>query len=269
MATPALLPSPTFCPYRDSTPTGHRWMRKFIGSLFVVEGHIGSGKSTLGAMLTHYAHEAGLRAIFMPERFPEALLNQFIEWQDAHPAAAAHVSTADRNPYAFAFQMAMLDERQRTYLQAIDYAEKGYVVIIDRSLPGDYVFAAANRDSFTAEEWTQYEEKMHATDLLAPTAIVYLDASVDDCLRRIGIRARGAENKYSRTYMDRVDTMYRHVLAGLPYPIVTLPWGRDRRVQDSDERHAMSRAVFQSLEQLLCADRDGAPVATMRMTVLV
>lgn len=264
MATETAAVQQEFCPYSDTSRPGSRWLRKFIGALLVIEGHIGSGKSTLGAMLVQYAHEAGLRAVFMPECFPADLLTSFIEWNEAHAA----VTTA-RNPFAFPFQMAMLDERQKTYLRALEYADKGYLVVIDRSLPGDYVFALANRDAFTDEEWTQYEIKMHATDLLAPMAIVYLDTTIDDDMRRIGLRARGAEKKYSRDYMERVDGHYRRVLAALPYPLVTLPWGRDRHVNQPDERAAISKAVFQSLEQLLCADRDGVPVAHMRMTVVV
>lgn len=261
-----------FRPYVDATPAGYHWLKQFIGSVLVVEGHIASGKTTFGTMLAEFATAHGRRAVFLPERFPEAQLNLFIEWNDAHKEAAQDESgLRERNPHAFAFQMAMLDERQRTYREALALSELGYIVIIDRSLPGDYVFAAVNHDlgDLSPEEWTAYEAKTQATDLLAPTVIIKLDTTVEDDMRRIGIRARGSEAKYKRSYMDAIDAKYRRVLSALPYPMLTLPWGRDRHMDDRDERAAISKAVFQALEQFLHADRDGARTNRMRMQVVV
>jgi deoxyadenosine/deoxycytidine kinase len=254
-----------FRPYVDATPAGSHWLKQFIGSVFVVEGHIASGKTTFGKMLVEYATAHGRRAVFLPERFPEALLNQFIDWNDTNGTSGA------RNPYAFAFQMAMLDERQRTYREALALSEQGFLVIIDRSLPGDYVFASVNYalGSFTDEEWAAYEAKVQPTDLLAPAGIVHLDTDVDDNMRRIAMRARGSESRYKRAYMNAVDSKYREVLGALPYPIVTIPWGRDRHVDDPAERATLSKAVFQALEQLLHADRNGARTDCMRMRVVI
>lgn len=68
--------------------------------------------------------------IFMPERFPEETLKKFILFADEHPGKA--------NPWAYPLQRDILQLRLQTYIDALEWSRKGYIVFIDRSLPGSF-----------------------------------------------------------------------------------------------------------------------------------
>lgn len=249
MATP-----PVFRPYRRSVPRQHRWLGQFRGAVVLIEGNIGSGKTSLGTLLVGYVTQRALPAVFLPEEFPADQLTRFIEFGAAHPG--------ERNPHAFPFQMAMLDARQRTYERALALAATGTLVFVDRGLYGDYCFAAVNREDghFTDEEWAAYVARVYEIDLLEPTAVVYLETPVDDCRRRMAMRAREAEDKYARDYLVRLDAAHARVLGALDGPLLRVPWGRDRHLDDPVERVAIGTALFKALEGVLHTDRDGTHV---------
>jgi deoxyadenosine/deoxycytidine kinase len=252
-----------FRPYREHIPPGARWLRMLAGHVIVLEGPIASGKSSMGAALAAYLNARGREAVFMPERFPEDVLRDFIEWDAAHAGDAADAKAP--NPYAFSLQMGILEQRAETYALAQSLAARGCTVLVDRSLPGDYVFARVNheRGNMTHEQWAQYKEKLRAVDTLEPTAILFLDVSVDTSLRRIRARARTSEDKYPRDYLAHLDRVYRQVLASYGYPMVTLAWDRDLPPPSGgglvipDEQ---CKRVLLAVQQLVVTDRDGMNV---------
>jgi len=113
----------------------------------------------------------GLECIFLPERFPEDILQQFILFGDEHPGK--------QNPYAFPLQREILKMRLQTYLEALEWSRKGYIVFIDRSLPGDYVFALLNYrlGNISEKDWQEYLSLLDGIDVLEPSALINLAAS--------------------------------------------------------------------------------------------
>jgi deoxyadenosine/deoxycytidine kinase len=248
------IPLQAFRPYTRRRVKQERWLQQFRGHIYVLEGNIGSGKSTLGRLMECFARRRHLEATFLPERFPDALLQAFILWGDEHPG--------DPNPHAFALQREILQLRHATYLEALDWAQKGHVVFVDRSLPGDYVFALLNHalGNISDEDWREYTAMLEEIDVLEPTAIVYLDASVTACLQRIGKRSRDAEDKYKPEYLARVEETYQRVLPSLGYPMLSIPWSEERRVEDTSVCETLATSIFHGLEQLLHSDRDENPL---------
>ncbi len=187
-------------PYTRKRAPQNRWLQQFRGLPYVLEGNIGSGKTTLGRQLVLFCEARGLAASFLEEQFPKDLLQQFIRHGKEHPG--------ERNPYAAPFQMQVLECRAATYREADALCARGHVVFIDRSLPGDVVFAALNKalGHFTTEEWRAYEVRVHECDLLEPAALIYLATSVTECLARIAMRRREGEDAYTAEYLQGART---------------------------------------------------------------
>jgi deoxyadenosine/deoxycytidine kinase len=240
----------TFRPYTRRLAPRERWMRLFARQVVVIEGNIGSGKTTLGQQLVRFAEEAGLPADFLAERFPEALLTQFITYGAEHPF--------ERNVYAFPLQREILQCRIATAREAERLRDAGHFVVIDRSVIGDYVFAYVNHtlDNITSAEWVEYLALVEEADLLEPTALLFLDTTVQTCRTRIGRRARDAESKYTPEYLGLVQQTHVEVLRDVPYPCLTLPWDTDRSAASEVETQAMCTTVFKALGESLYVNRD-------------
>lgn len=239
-----------FRPYTQLRNKQERWLLQFRGHIYVIEGNIGSGKSTLGKLLTEYLNDHKIPCVFLPERFPQQTLEKFIEFSHDHPN--------EPNPFAFELQKDILKLRLETYQLALEWSHKGYVVFIDRSLPGDYVFGLTNYmlGNMTEEQWVEYTAMLAQVDLLEPTAIIFLDASVPSCIKRKDKRARNSEDKYDPNYLQRIEDTYKYVFAQLTYPIITIPWSEDRQVEDVMVCKILATSIFKGLEGLLHADCD-------------
>jgi len=234
-----------FRPFARPLSPEQVYLRRFVGQVFAIEGNIGAGKSTLGRDLVSYLVKHGIQATFFPETFPEALLNEFIVFSSVHPEA--------KNPHAFALQMAILECRLETYQKALELSRAGHSVVIDRSLPGDYVFARLNAEigNIDPSEWQAYKARVEHIDVLAPTAIIYLDASVSTCKRRIDYRGRASEDKYTDDYLERLASTYNEVLKTLAHPLLRVAWDTERRDASETERNEMSRFIFRALDALM------------------
>lgn len=95
-------------------------LRHLRGAIILVEGIIGAGKSTLSHKLYNLLKHAGIPVLFLEEEVDPVMLDLFL---------------SDMKKYAFAFQMLMLVQRQKIYMQGLDFARKeNGVVIIDVSV---------------------------------------------------------------------------------------------------------------------------------------
>src|SRR5665648_663656 len=114
------------------TPPGYQRYRLLRGSLLIIEGVIGAGKTTLGHSLAAYLNQIGIPTRFYPEYVNPELLAQYI---------------ADMPRYAYTFQLFMLRVRCDTYREAQLFTATGGIALIDRSLPGDLAFAPMQYDN--------------------------------------------------------------------------------------------------------------------------
>jgi deoxyadenosine/deoxycytidine kinase len=173
----------------------HRKCARYIGSVIVIEGEIGVGKTTLGRSIETYLQSIGLRCRFFPERVDYELLNLFIN---------------DKHRYSFAFQIAMLKNREQVYREAEEFSRSGGISIVDRSLAGDMTFARMlmNSGHISADEFEVYMKISKEMNLLMPTITLYLESSIDTLLDRVNTRGIAIEKKYDRQYLTELKHEY-------------------------------------------------------------
>src|SRR3990167_5943525 len=98
-------------------------LRHLRGSIILIEGIIGAGKTTLAYKMTDLLTRVGIPVKFFEENVNGYLLDLFLK---------------DMKKYAFAFQLLMPAQRRNIYLQAMEFSRMyNGVSIIDRSLYGD------------------------------------------------------------------------------------------------------------------------------------
>lgn len=196
-------------------------LRHLRGSIILIEGIIGAGKSTLGASLHKALIKAGIASEFFEENVDPKLLELFL---------------ADKQKYAFAMQTVLLVQRQKTYMKAIHFArhENG-VSIVDRSLYGDIAFAKMHYRSGRIDdrEWAVYESLITNSPLSQPSYILYLDVTSDVALSRIRSRNRGSEaSSYNIEYLDELSSAYKDAMSVSVLPISVLDWNKVRTMED-------------------------------------
>lgn len=198
-------------------------LRKLRGAVLIVEGIIGSGKSSLGKRLTELLTEVGLPCKFFEEEIDMPFLSLFL---------------SDMKKYAFAFQVAMLKNRQSVYKQAVDFARNSNgVAIVDRSLHGDYAFALMHHDrgNISDEEWLAYEDILEKTKLPGPSVIIYLDVYPTVAMERITKRDRlGEKSTYTLEYLSDLDANYKVAMEESPISISYLDWNEPRSLTQEE-----------------------------------
>lgn len=159
----------------------YRKYSKLRGCIIVMEGTISAGKTTLGDKITEFLNSLGIRAKFYQEFVEESLL---------------HLFYSDQSKYAFAFQLFMLkcciDNLQQAEHEA---KEDGLVCIVDRSLWGNAVFAAMQKDkgNISDNEWATYLRILKTKAPCTADYVVYLDCNPAISFERIMIRGRQSE----------------------------------------------------------------------------
>jgi deoxyadenosine/deoxycytidine kinase len=157
----------------------------------VIAGNIGSGKSTLTAMLArHYGWEA---------RYETVAENPYLE--DYY---------SDLHRWAFNLEVFFLKERFRDLLD-INKAEN--TIIQDRSIfEGVYVFMENNKAMGNLSQ-RDYETYMELFDQMmsvvrVPDLMIYLRASVAHLVGNIQKRGRGYEQQIQLDYLENLNRRY-------------------------------------------------------------
>jgi len=172
-------------------------------ALIIVEGNIGSGKSTASKKL---AERLNLR--LLEEPVDQDLLHLFYE--DMKNGG---------NEWPFAFQIEMLSQRwaQQMSAGAETLLRGGYDgAILDRSLWGDRVFAealaiAGKIHPKMFEIYEKFVRNMSVV-LWPPTLLLYLTASPETCLERIRRRNRPQEAGITLEYLQSIHEGYQRLL---------------------------------------------------------
>lgn len=198
-------------------------LRHLKGSIIIIEGIPGSGKSTLCTKLAQYLTAVG----FETKNFEEEVNEPFLE-----------LFLSDMKKYAFAFQMNALCHRQRIYMQALDYARKNNgIAIVDRSLAGDCSFAGLQHDygNISDFEWKIYEHTVNKSPLPQPSTIIYLEVDTEVAMYRIKERNRGSEaSAYDRKYLEDLDMNYKCSMEECEIPIKYIDWNEPRDLNRGD-----------------------------------
>ena len=178
-------------------------------ALILVEGNIGSGKSTASKQLAKI-----LNLRLLEEPVDNELLTLFY---------------GDIKRWAFAFQIEMLHRRWATQMAAAaeTLIQGGYNgSILDRSLLGDLVFCRALTESGMIHK-KEFEIYLSAVKnmslvLFPPTVLIYLSARPETCLERIKKRNRPQEKNITIEYLQTIHNGYQRLLKEAK--TATFPW---------------------------------------------
>jgi deoxyguanosine kinase len=182
----------------------------------VVEGPIGVGKTTLCGLLA-----GAWRAQLVLEEVEE---NPFLP-----------LFYRDRRTYAFQTQVYFLLSRyrQQQKLGQLDLFTSRFVS--DYMFAKDRIFAGINLNE---HEFSLYEKlsSILSKDMIPPDLVIYLQASLDVILARIGRRGRPYELDLSRSYIEALLNAYNSYFfrtRGIPVLVVNTD-GMDFRSRPGD-----------------------------------
>lgn len=220
------------------------------GTIFVFEGSISAGKSSLCASLKHHAKDIWDK--------PCTLMIETIEQK----TLSLYLSNISR--YACMFQVIQANKRIQLMNEAVQRAKQGEIVLIDRGLPGDYAFAEMQRESglMSIDEFEVYETEIRAAfphflpdalctrseklpnrptgPLAVPVRVIYLKCAPDIAFRRLHTRNNIEEvNSYTLSYFKKLNKAYDAVvetLAAATQPnltVETVDWCEDKQLDSN------------------------------------
>lgn len=188
-----------------------------LGNAFIgIAGLIGAGKTTLAKSLGEHL---GLDVHYEP-----VIDNEYLE--DFYRETAK---------YSFAMQIYLLNRRFQQH-QEIIWRNRGGVQ--DRTIYEDAIFAKTLRD-LGQMEVRDYETYVNlfrnlSNFMCRPSAIVYLDVTPENSLRRIEQRARGCETGISLEYLARLYGNYEEFVQDISrqIPVIRVGWNEFWEVED-------------------------------------
>ena len=154
----------------------------------VIEGPIGSGKTTLARKLA--------------ERFP---VNLLLEKAEANPFLSRFYEDQER--YALPTQLFFLFQRANQIKDLKQQDIFGDAAIADFFLEKDPLFARLNLDDDEFALYSQIYERMHLQSS-KPDLVIYLQTPVDALLARVEQRNISYEQDIPREYLTRLSDAY-------------------------------------------------------------
>lgn len=155
-----------------------------------IEGVIGAGKTTLATMLA----EKMSAQLQLEEVEANPFLQSFYE---------------DMRGYAFQTQIFFLLSRYRQQMELAQASLFKQRVVSDYIFAKDRIFAYINLND---DELALYERlvKILEKDVVKPDIVVYLQASPDVLMERIGKRGRQYEKQMPRDYIETLNNAYNY-----------------------------------------------------------
>lgn len=152
-----------------------------------VEGPIGIGKTSLVELLT--SRFEGVKVL-------EDVQNPFLEPFYRGKSGAA-----------FQVQIFFLLSRQRQHVEISQLDLFDRLVVADYTMPKDRIFARLNLDD---EEFRLYDRlyQLLTPQLPKPDLVIYLEGSIETCMRRIRQRGREFERAMDPAYLQRLKDAY-------------------------------------------------------------
>lgn len=179
------------------------------GLFICVDANIGAGKTNACHAISSAASGAGwpARVLEEPTNHPKFsyFLNRYYD----------DLRSGKNTGAGFAMQMFMLTQRYEQHRLAVELAwgEQGIIVVQDRPIYGDTVFAttAMERGFMTREEYELYVDVFRnmSRDVMPPDIFVYFEVSPEECHQRMSARGREQEEGVPLDYLQHLDKNYR------------------------------------------------------------
>lgn len=170
--------------------------------VIVVNGLIGAGKSTLINLLGLKLTEKGYRVAVVQEPVEE--------WKKM---GALQAYGADIKGMAYKFQTLVFATRVIACNKAYERHPDVDVFILERSVQSDKLFMRMLReDGFVSDlEWDMYgvwADTWEGMMPFSPTVFFYLKPSLQECMRRLKVRARDGEGGITSEYQTKLERLH-------------------------------------------------------------
>jgi len=204
-----------------TSSTGSLTDNFFKGTVLVLEGLIGVGKTTLGKSLKKYFTDSGIKCKFFKEYMNKELLVMYLE---------------DKEKYAFLFQGIMVTKRVQIYKKALEFSRQGGFAIVDRGIMGDMAFAKMQFDNgfFTPKEYDTYNSLIKKERISSPDITLYLKTSPKVAFDRMLNRGSEAEKKsYTLKYFQDLESAHLKIFENNINVIVTdFDWNEEKEIKN-------------------------------------
>ena len=175
--------------------------------IFCVEGNIAAGKSTL----LQHVQDLDANIVVIPERVES--------WQGRETGInLLQLFYEAPESTAFPFQLMVLHTRIHDVMRAMQNATEQTVVLVERSLESDRIFARQNRDlgRISDLEWAVYELMFRESQsLMHVSGRILLEVPVDVLKQRIASRGRSEEDAITDSYLTALDTAHNEKFASM------------------------------------------------------
>lgn len=193
--------------------------------MIIVDGVVGSGKTTLMNILTEELNLKG---------FEEPVTDNPILGKFYH----------DRQRYAFPLQIFFLNRRFRMLKDA---QEKNEASIMDRSIYGDVIFAKLLHDGgdMDNDEFRLYQDLLAnmLDHIEAPRLMIYLRCDVDTAIDRIRKRGRDYEQIVERDYWERLGREYEDYFKAYDLSPILIIEAKDYDLEKEEDRNKVVEMI--------------------------
>jgi len=197
-----------------------------------IEGPIGVGKTSLVERLA-----ARFEGVKLLEDVQNPFLDPFYK---------------GRGGAAFQVQIFFLLSRHRQHLDVAQRELFTRLIVADYTMAKDRIFARLNLDD---EEFTLYDRlyQLLTPQLPSPDLVIYLEGTVETCMKRIRLRGRDFERNMDPDYLRRLKDAYNaHFYRYNETPLLVVNTDEIDFVRNSDD--------FENLVQQISRLRKGTQV---------
>ena len=181
-------------------------------SMFLLEGNIGAGKTSLGNILKD------------SQEF-EFLEEPVDTWRDGFAGNLFEMFYTDMPRWSFTFQIMAFTTRAKTWSEILEKVQ-GDRVVLERSIYTDRNVFAKNLyagGAMNDSEWQVYQqlwEFLASNYCEKPQKIIYLRTPAELCLERIKKRGRNEEQQMPLDYLKNLEDLHDEWLMDHPDVII-------------------------------------------------
>jgi len=181
-------------------------MRCIFKKLFVIEGNIGAGKSTLIQLLGKKLQNASI------------LSEPVEEWKTIGGINLLNYFYSNPSRWCFTFEVCSMISKIKKLNEA--YKADTDIIFMERSLFSDQVFQKLSffLDKITPSEMIILQDLFNHFRIQYPriNGIIYLNTDTKTCMQRIKNRARREESKIDEEYLKKLEKQLKTIEYSCP-----------------------------------------------------